>query len=151
MNLTWVYGLPTGKERGTFLTLDMGGTNLRVCRIVLSDQPGEHDMTQSQYRMPDDLKTGTAEKLWEYIAESLQKFLEEHDTSESTVQSPLPLAFCFSYPATQDRIDHGVLQTWTKGLDIKGVEGNDVVAQLREALEKKVCFQFLSSSKVDYH
>ena len=48
------------------------------------------------------------------------------------------MGFTFSYPAMQDRIDHGALTTWTKGFDIQGVEGQDVVAQLGEAMEKRV-------------
>ena len=49
----------------------------------------------------------------------------------------VPLGFTFSYPALQDSIDHGVLQTWTKGFNIKGVEGHDIAEQLRDALEKR--------------
>jgi len=50
----------------------------------------------------------------------------------------LPIGFTFSYPATQDFIDHGVLQRWTKGFDIDGVEGKDVVPMFVAAIEKKV-------------
>ena len=32
MNPTWVMGFPTGQEQGSFLALDMGGTNLRSLR-----------------------------------------------------------------------------------------------------------------------
>ena len=116
------------------MTLDMGGTSLRVCKIVLCDEKGKHEMTQHQYRMPDDLKTGNADDLWTYVVDSLKKFLDEHDLNGHENL----LGFCFSYPATQERIDHGVLQTWTKGLDIKGVEGEDVAAQLRKAMVARV-------------
>lgn len=50
----------------------------------------------------------------------------------------LPLGFTFSYPVQQDRVDRGTLVTWTKGFDIKGVEGEDVVLQLGQALDKRV-------------
>jgi hexokinase len=50
----------------------------------------------------------------------------------------LPLGFTFSYPAHQDYIDHAVLQRWTKGFDIDGVEGFDVVPQFEAALKRKV-------------
>ncbi|KAL9101603.1 MAG: hypothetical protein Q9187_009223, partial [Circinaria calcarea] len=36
-----------------------------------------------------------------------------------------------------DYIDHGVLQRWTKGFDIEGVEGHDVVPPFEEALAKR--------------
>ncbi|ERF74929.1 Hexokinase [Endocarpon pusillum Z07020] len=135
MNPTWVMGFPTGDEQGTFLALDMGGTNLRVCEIMLPEEKGEFDIIQSKYRMPEELKTGNAEELWEYVADCLQQFIEYHHEDEDL--GALPLGFTFSYPATQDYIDHGVLQRWTKGFDIDGVEGHDVVEQFEAVLKKR--------------
>lgn len=136
MNVTWVMGFPDGHEQGTFLALDMGGTNLRVCEITLTEQKGAFDITQSKYRMPEELKTGTAEELWEYIADCLQQFIEFHHENENLAK--MPLGFTFSYPATQEYIDHGILQRWTKGFDIDGVEGQDVVPPLEAILKKRV-------------
>lgn len=135
MNPTWCMSFPTGYETGTYLSLDMGGTNLRVCEITLADEPGEFDVIQSKYRMPEELKSGTADELWGYIADCLQQFVEYHHEGEKL--DKLPLGFCFSYPATQDYIDHGVLQRWTKGFDIEGVEGKDVVPPFEEALKER--------------
>jgi len=136
MNPTWVTGYPTGYETGTFLALDMGGTNLRVCEISLPEEKSEFDIVQSKYRMPEELKTGKAEDLWEYIADCLQQFFEYQHLEEEV--ETLPLGFTFSYPATQNYIDHGILQRWTKGFDIEGVEGRDVVPMLETAIAKRV-------------
>ncbi|KAH7419708.1 hexokinase-domain-containing protein [Cadophora sp. MPI-SDFR-AT-0126] len=135
MNPTWVMSFPDGHEKGTFLALDMGGTNLRVCEIILTEEQGEFDIIQSKYRMPEDLKTGNADELWEYIADCLQQFIESHHGGEKL--TGLPLGFTFSYPATQDYIDHGVLQRWTKGFDIDGVEGQNVVPMFEAAISKR--------------
>jgi hexokinase len=135
MNVTWVMGFPDGDEQGTYLALDMGGTNLRVCEITLTDKKGAFDITQSKYKMPEELRTGTAEELWEYIADCLQQFIEFHHENEDLAK--LPLGFTFSYPATQEYIDHGILQRWTKGFDIDGVEGEDVVPPLETILKKR--------------
>ena len=135
MNPTWVMGYPTGYEQGTFLALDMGGTNLRVCEIILPEEKGEFDIIQSKYKMPEELKTGTGEELWGYIADCLQQFIEYHHEGEKL--DKLPLGFTFSYPATQEYINHGVLQRWTKGFDIEGVEGNNVVPPFEKALEER--------------
>jgi len=136
MNITWVLGFPTGNERGSFLTLDVGGTNLRVCWIVLEGR-GQTNVNQNTYHLPEGLKQSNAEELWNFCADSLQTFMDENKL-KGTVEEPLSLGFTFSYPATQDFIDHGVLQTWTKGLQISGVEGKDAAGQLREAMAKKV-------------
>ncbi|CAG8977592.1 hypothetical protein HYALB_00008368 [Hymenoscyphus albidus] len=137
MNPTWCMSFPTGDETGTFLALDMGGTNLRVCEIILTDQKSEFDIIQSKYRMPEELKTGESEELWEYIADCLQQFIEYHHPDEDLEKLNLNLGFTFSYPATQDYIDHGVLQRWTKGFDIAGVEGENVVPMFEAAIAKR--------------
>ncbi|TVY60732.1 Hexokinase [Lachnellula suecica] len=135
MNPTWCMAFPDGNEQGTFLALDMGGTNLRVCEIILTDQKSEFDIIQSKYRMPEELKTGDADELWEYIADCLQQFVETHHGGGKLEK--LHLGFTFSYPATQDYIDHGVLQRWTKGFDIAGVEGENVVPMFEAAIAKR--------------
>jgi hexokinase len=141
MNIAWT-GLPTGNERGTILTLDLGGTNLRVCKVVLhGDKEGiqeKSELDQEQYKLPKDIKTGDAEGLWNFIADKLATFVKDRRLDkEYSKEKPMPLGFTFSYPATQERIDHAVLQTWTKGFDIKGVEGHDAAQQLREKMEAK--------------
>lgn len=131
-------GYPDGYETGTFLALDMGGTNLRVCEIILPEEKGEFEIIQSKYRMPQELKTGTSEELWEYIADCLQQFIEyHHEIEELEKVDTIPLGFTFSFPATQDFIDNGVLQRWTKGFDITGVEGHDIAPMFEAALARR--------------
>lgn len=150
MNPTWVMAFPDGYETGTYLALDMGGTNLRVCEITLTENKSEFDIIQSKYRMPEELKTGESEELWEYIADCLQQFIDTHHEEPLSPGSKIPLGFTFSYPATQNYIDEGVLQRWTKGFDIKGVEGNNVVPMLQAALDVRVSghLECFSSNKL---
>lgn len=139
MNITWAIGTPTGSETGNYLTIDMGGTNLRVCEVTLTPTHSDYTLTQSKYKLPEDIKSSTADRLWEFTADCLEQFLEKQGIlgSRGKNEVKLPLAFTFSYPVTQESIRHGVLQRWTKGFDIKGVEGCDVVLQLEEALRKR--------------
>ncbi|KPM34409.1 Hexokinase [Neonectria ditissima] len=136
MNPTWVMAYPDGYETGTYLALDMGGTNLRVCEITLTDEKSEFDIIQSKYRMPEELKSATSEELWDYIADCLYQFIETHHGDCANVEK-LPLGFTFSYPATQNYIDEGILQRWTKGFDIDGVEGKNVAPMFLEALARR--------------
>ena len=139
MSPTWCVGLPTGQEKGAFLALDMGGTNLRVCEVIFTDKRGEFDIIQSKYRLPKELRSGTEQQLWDFIAGCVQEFIDTHRESVETLDK-LPLGFTFSFPSKQDYIDHGILQTWTKGFDILGVEGQDVVQQFEAALNRRVSF-----------
>ncbi len=140
MNITWVTRFPTGNETGTYLTIDLGGTNLRVCLITLTDEDGASDVTQEKYSLPAEIKTGKADALFDHIADRLSDFVKKHvkDDQAKDDNGKVPLGFTFSYPATQHRIDHGILQTWTKGWDVEGVEGNDVAEMLTKAIETRV-------------
>ncbi len=135
MNVTWVQGWPTGHEKGSYLTVDLGGTNIRVCWITLSERHGDINVAQQQYKLPSEIKSSDADSLWDFMADSVKTFIKD-EKLEADDKSPLQLGFTFSYPAIQERLDHGVLQTWTKGLDIKGVEGKNVADQFRQALKK---------------
>lgn len=135
MNVAWVFGFPTGNERGRFITLDMGGTNLRVCEVELTDGKGKHELLQDKFPMPEGLKASTADKLWGFVAECTAKFISDHRLSSGEV---LPLSFTFSFPVTQSHINSGILQRWTKGFDVDGVEGQDVVPQLQAAFDERV-------------
>lgn len=145
MNPTWVTSLPAGTESGQYLTLDLGGTNLRVCRVDLHGSDREYDVIRTEHRIPEDLKSSTAERLWKFIASCLRQFFDQHSISVQAAQE-IPLAFTFSYPVTQHSLSHGILQRWTKGFNISGVEGRDVVKDLGEALDKEVRAQRKSSS-----
>lgn len=133
MNVAWVMDYPEGNEIGTYLALDMGGTNLRVAEVTLDGKRG-FDTVQSKYKMAEEMKWGTADELWGFVAESIGKFLDHyHPDSNDNVH----IGFTFSYPCTQDAINHGVLQRWTKGFDIDGVEGKDVAPMLQKALDDR--------------
>jgi hexokinase len=141
----WVMGFPDGTESGAYLALDMGGTNLRVCEVVLMKEGRKFDMIQSKYRMvwpfhltdkPSYLKTGTGDEMFGYIADCLAKFLKDNEDLRSK-NKEYHLGFTFSYPCEQSAINHGVLQRWTKGFDVTGVEGQDVVPLFEAALRKR--------------
>jgi hexokinase len=63
MNPTWVLGWPTGHERGEYLTLDLGGNQLRICWVELGETRGETNVDQAIYHIPEDYKVGEAEPL----------------------------------------------------------------------------------------
>ncbi|KAJ5560694.1 Hexokinase [Penicillium frequentans] len=132
MNPTWVMGFPSGYETGRILTLDMGGTNLRVCRVYLSSRKRHFEQIQRTFKLPEEIKTGTGEQLWDFIAGRLELFLKENNiTSEH--DGTMPLSFTFSFPVKQKSIRSGILQRWTKNFNVSGVEGHDVVPQLEAA------------------
>ena len=61
----YVFGWPTGKEKGPYLALDLGGTNLRVCHVELEGD-GKFEITQTMYRLTEEQKQEDGQKLCEH-------------------------------------------------------------------------------------
>lgn len=112
---SYVTHLPDGHETGTFIGLDLGGTNFRVLlghvqnqeyiisyydfivrNYVLRQnfdsrkmdmQPGNPMLMDSQvYPIPKDCMIQTGEKLFDYLAEKISQFLIRMGLHNKTVQ-----------------------------------------------------------------
>ncbi|KAJ7045360.1 hexokinase [Mycena alexandri] len=137
---TYVFGWPTGQETGDFLAVDLGGTNLRVCLVTLQGE-GKFEITQTKYRLTEEQKQEEGQKLFDFCAECLKTFVDTNLADEASglrlkEGEKLPLGFTFSYPCSQERIDHGELIRWTKGFGAANTEGHDVAAMFRTSLAK---------------
>ncbi|KAL7419888.1 hexokinase [Cryptotrichosporon argae] len=130
---TFVFGYPTGDEVGEYLAVDLGGTNLRVCLVTLQGH-GKFEVTQTKYRLTEEQKQEEGQKLFDFCAECLDSFIRE-TLGRTDADDVLPLGFTFSYPCSQNRIDHGELIRWTKGFGAPNVEGHDVAAMFKQSLE----------------
>lgn len=120
-----VTDVPTGKETGTFLAMDLGGTNIRACSVELKGD-GTFDMIQSKAVVPSALQTAkTSSELFGFIADHLKRFLETHHSDHCDKEKkPLReewfrLGFTFSFPVIQTKINAGKLMRWTKGFKIE--------------------------------
>ncbi|OQE19183.1 hypothetical protein PENFLA_c019G06257 [Penicillium flavigenum] len=120
MNVTWIMKYPTGQEQGRVLTVDLGGTNIRVCDVCLTAGKRDLEQRQRKYKLPEEVKTTTKEALWGFIADQIKSFLSENHSGLST-ENPLPMAFTFSFPVEQKSIRSGILQHWTKNFNVSGV------------------------------
>ncbi|EMR09431.1 hypothetical protein PNEG_02374 [Pneumocystis murina B123] len=129
---TWILGYANGDEQGTYLALDIGGTNFRLCKVNLYGKR-KFDIVQSNYNISQELKKSNSDVFFGFVAKCLKDFLKEHHE----IKKDITLGFTFSYPCRQDRIDQGILKHWTKEFDIKNVEGHDVVEILTKAIEKE--------------
>jgi len=142
---TFVTGVPDGTETGTFLALDLGGTNLRVCQVELHGNK-TFTLKSQKYRVSEALKTGEATVLFDYLADSVDAFLTLNTESPPSpsepntfdIESPaIPLGLTFSFPVEQTARDKGFLLTWTKGFSAKNAINKDVVKLLQDAFDRK--------------
>ncbi|KAK2840690.1 hypothetical protein Q7C36_012269 [Tachysurus vachellii] len=137
---TYVCSTPEGSEVGDFLALDLGGTNFRVMLVVVGEDEDRGWKVETKHRMysiPEDAMTGTAEMLFDYIAECISDFLDKHHIKHKK----LPLGFTFSFPVRHEDLDKGILLNWTKGFKASGAEGNNVVGLLRDAIKRRGDFE----------
>lgn len=126
---TYVRAIPDGTESGDFLALDLGGTNFRV--LLISMHPsGEVKMESDIYPLDQALMTSDAETLFDYIAGCISLFVKKNQISDKS----LPLGFTFSFPVKQLSLTSGFLIRWTKGFSATGVENEDVIKLLQEAI-----------------
>lgn len=128
---SFVAGRCTGDEKGTFMALDLGGTNLRVCSVTLLGG-GEHTIKQQKYVVSEELKTGPFRNLCDFIADCVDSFLTEHSV-EGTIQ----LGYTFSFPILQTTSNRGVLKQWTKGFNCSGAVGKDPAISLQDSFRRK--------------
>ncbi len=115
-------GRPTGDERGRFIALDLGGTNVRASLVELRGEGGIRTVGASAFRLPST--RGSADDLFRPIAE----FLSE------AAGDARGLGFIFAFPMEQSGIRAGRLTKWTKEFAFDGVEGADVVELLERAI-----------------
>lgn len=85
------------------------------------------------HRNHNQAMNGSAEQLFNFIAESVGSFIAENNPQQSHVS----LGFTFSFPVNQLSINSGTLIRWTKGFTTQGVEGKDVVKLLEDAFQRK--------------
>jgi len=127
-------GRPTGKEKGDFLALDLGGTNLRVLAVGLNGNGNASADAVERFVIPPALMSGAGQKLFDFMADCVKIFGQNHAISARRFQD---IAFTFSFPVEQLAIASGRLNGWTKGFTATGVVGCDVVRLLCNALERK--------------
>jgi hexokinase len=59
------------------------------------------------------------------------------------IQYRIPLGFTFSFPCKQEGLNSARLVSWTKGFKCSGVEGQDVVQLLKDAIDRRNVFNIL--------
>ncbi|KAJ2890591.1 hypothetical protein IWW38_004049 [Coemansia aciculifera] len=129
---TYVCGRPTGKETGTFLALDLGGTNLRVCQVTLNGDT-TYSLVQQKFTITQDAKES---RLWDFIAECVGVFLEEHDLHPEAGRRTIPCGYTFSFPIYQTGIASGNLSMWNKSFTVPNSVGRDVVNLTQSAFQR---------------
>ncbi|KAK2680321.1 hypothetical protein RAB80_005502 [Fusarium oxysporum f. sp. vasinfectum] len=135
---SFVTQIPSGREKGLFLAVDLGGTNCRVCAVTLHGD-STFEVFQRKHLVPHDIRVHSSHKpLFHFIALKIQDLLREHKSSGSSDSSEacFNLGFTFSFTCEQTSISSGTLVHWDKGWDIPSTLGQDPCALLQEAIDE---------------
>ena len=74
---TYVHHGPSGRESGEYLVVDLGGSNFRVSHVTIEGR-NRMRLNNKIFLIPHSLLLGEGEKLFDYIAECLQKFIDDN-------------------------------------------------------------------------
>lgn len=141
-------GTPTGQEKGVFLALDFGGSNVRASLVKLKGKGRFEEFSKVVRPLSDPvsghdyrLESVTAGELFDFLTGIIHEALINQDVLNASdhfgMSLPIPLGFSFSFPYRQQRIDQGILLHWDKEVKTSGVIGQDVGALLTAALARR--------------
>ena len=130
---SFLHSFPTGREEGTFLGVDFGGTFFKFGLFTFNSSKKEYVNCKPfvQIPIPEWLKKASGKTLFEFIAKATMEFVGEGCSKEQ----PLKMGFTFSYPTRQTSLSQGFLLKWAKDIECEGVVGSDVVALLQHELD----------------
>lgn len=131
---SFVRYLPTGREEGKVIAIDLGGTNFRVIEVDLL-RDSQIQTNSKMFVVPENIMTGTGEELFQYLAASISNFMKANQLAKRTVT--YPCGFTFSFPCEQLALNSAKLIQWTKSYSCSDCVGNDVVQMLCTALQKR--------------
>ena len=142
-------GIPTGKEKGVFLALDLGGTTFRVLMVYLRGANKKPKIIIERYNLRTsqkekkrgidyDYTRGSKDELFAALVRYIKRFLTKHEKfiARYKHKKPYPLGFTFSFSVTMKDIDRVVVNKMSKEFNITDLSNQDVVQCLREALNK---------------
>lgn len=125
-------GVPTSQETGRYLSVDFGGTNLRVLDIELYGQGRYTIHAQSKVSLANagniDCTASAchSDTLFDFIAQQIA------DIAQPSM--PYNLGHTFSFPSHQIDRNQATLLHWTKEIKTTGVVGLDINQALHAAL-----------------
>lgn len=136
--------LPSGSERGTFLALDVGGSNFRLALIDLNgrtakekeEDGGMHVRHSLCFPIDASVRALRGKAFFEWMADRIEETLdtdEHRSVSAATAQKPLLMGLAWSFPIEQTSARSGYLLAMGKGFSATvGVQGQDLCELIME-------------------
>jgi transaldolase len=126
-------GTPTGQEKGDYMFIDLGGTNLRVGLVRFKGDGVIEKREEDEWAaaVPIARVTGGGITLFKYIANRVKEFIEARNLS-----GDIKIGFTFSFPMRKEGVARGFVtpECNVKGYNFDKVMGEEVAKLLTDAL-----------------
>jgi hexokinase len=158
---SYIYTLPTGQERGSYLALDVGGSTFRVAFVELSGRENEKEsmriVKMCTYKICNLVKALEGHQFFDWMANKIEETLDDPVIVEVHGTDTLIMGLAWSFPIqygfanslwhetllTDNRTTSpgtGILLDMGKGFKAgNGVAGQDIGSLIMLACQKKVC------------
>jgi hexokinase len=114
---SFCHALPTGKETGTYMALDIGGSTLRVALVDLSGRDTSQPMSvkrMASFKIDEKIRRLPGTEFFQWMASRIEVMLEEESSTWSRHQV-LPVGVAWSFPIEQTSHRSGKVQGMGKG------------------------------------
>ncbi|EME41449.1 hypothetical protein DOTSEDRAFT_46445 [Dothistroma septosporum NZE10] len=140
---SYQHTLPSGRERGDFLALDVGGSTFRIALIRLTGKTrlgsdGMQVRRIRQFVIDDETRGLQGQTFFDWMADRVGEMLGEYNHINGTTNARLSMGLAWSFPIEQTSLRSGKLLAMGKGFKAThGVEGQDISELIMRSCNRK--------------
>ncbi|KAL1994578.1 hypothetical protein VTN49DRAFT_2048 [Thermomyces lanuginosus] len=131
--------LPSGNERGTFLALDVGGSNFRVALIELLGREGGMKIVKAKsYTIDEEIKALEGTSFFDWMAAKIDDTLASMGEKYGRGEIELAMGLSWSFPVEQTSVRSGRVIHMGKGFRAsEGTVGQDLSELILASCRKR--------------
>ncbi|PGH05691.1 hexokinase [Blastomyces parvus] len=130
--------LPTGKEVGTYIAMDLGGSTFRVALVELSGGGKMRIVRMTSSVIDETVKKLEGKAFFVWMAEKIEEMLSGGEEKYGMDSEPLPMGLSWSFPIDQTSIRSGRVIAMGKGFQCSnGTVGDDLSDLITEACRQR--------------
>ncbi|KAL4866378.1 hypothetical protein BDV12DRAFT_187453 [Aspergillus spectabilis] len=132
------HALPSGREEGTFLALDVGGSTMRVALIELRGQGKMEVLRVSSSQIDNEVKLLEGTSFFDWMAGNIESMLREVGTNYGREDVPLSMGLSWSFPIEQTSASSGLVIHMGKGFMCSmGTVGQELGALIVQSCQER--------------
>lgn len=94
--------LPSGRERGTYLALDVGGSTFRIARVELNGNQADAKhmriVAMKSFKIDEKVRQRSGTDFFDWMAERIQQALADPQLRYANGNKSLPMGLAWSFP-----------------------------------------------------